>query len=38
MATEQIIKEDSMKDKEYHNTSKAHIYSLAGLKFFSCVK
>lgn len=34
MATEQIIKEDCVKDNEYHNTSKPHIYSLAGLKFF----
>lgn len=38
MAAEQIIKEDSMKDNEYHNTSKPHTHSLAGLKFFSSVK
>lgn len=38
MATEQIIKEDCVKDNEYHNTSKPHIYSLAGLKFFWSVE
>lgn len=38
MASEQIIKEDCLKDNEYHNTFKPCICSLAGLKFFWSVE